>query len=94
MKTSDAPQSAKFPLAHFYDQENEYLQLCPKLFLEFLPQKLFELRIWPDWVAEDARDCLMECSDIYKGKRGNERFVDDLSVRKKVKFGILISYKL
>lgn len=36
----------------------------------------------------------MKVSGIYKGKRGNEQFVDSLSVRNKVKFGILISYKL
>lgn len=42
----------------------------------------------------DPRDCLMKVIDIYKGRYGNESFINSLEQRKKVKFGMMVSYNL
>lgn len=74
--------------------EKEFLQVCPRPFVEFLPQELQEIKHWLIDCVCYARSCLINVVDIYRGKRGNEQFIDSLSVRNKVKFGILLSYKL
>lgn len=42
----------------------------------------------------DPRDCLIKVMDIYRGETGKDDFTSDLEKRKKVKFGILVSYKI
>ncbi|KAI3399136.1 hypothetical protein diail_7715 [Diaporthe ilicicola] len=102
LRTSGDPRSASFKLAHFYDTKKEYLQLCPKSFVEFLPralskplpQRLRSNRLDPPEAMGKPHECLVKVMETYKSKRGTETFRNSLEQRKKVKFGILLAYDL
>lgn len=71
-----------------------FLQLPPKNCINFLPKELRASPVLPLEAMGDPRDCLMKVIDIYKGRYGNESFKNSLEQRKKVKFGMMVSYNL
>jgi hypothetical protein len=74
--------------------ENAYLQLCPRAYLQFLPKELGNDKVLPLSAMRDPRDLIMKVRDIYRGETGKDGWHNDLEKRGKVKFKILVSFKL
>ncbi|KKY32747.1 hypothetical protein UCDDA912_g07283 [Diaporthe ampelina] len=96
LQSSKDAASAPFELKRFYDMKNEYIQLCPPAYLQFLPKDLREHGALPLEAIDigGARECLIKVMEFYKGLRGNDIFKNSLEDRKEVKFGILFAYKI
>lgn len=99
LKTSDkaADKAAStLELKHFYDKKKEYIQLCPRNYLKFLPKDLSDHEALPleSMKSGGARECLIKVMKIYRGFLVNETFKNPVEQRKAVKFGILFAYDM
>ncbi|POS74555.1 hypothetical protein DHEL01_v207047 [Diaporthe helianthi] len=83
----------KLQLSHFYDTKYEYLQLCPRWMLCFLPDELLCKDIPLD-VHWRPRDCLWKTARTYKNDRDHEEFHNPLEQRRNVKFGMLVTFRI
>lgn len=85
---SEGPEGPRIPLAHFYDEEYEYIQLPAPHKFEHIAQWDIEL---PFNAHQESRDCIAHVRDIYKGVTGKKDFNTPLRQRKWAKFGVLFA---